>query len=74
VLDRTTAVSCAVTNTNSRPIRIGANGAGTEVMNGLIDDVRIYNRPLSAAEIQTDMASPSAARPRRLTPRRRRSH
>ena len=58
VLDRTTAVSCAVTNTNSRPIRIGANGGGTEVMNGLIDDVRIYNRPLSAAEIQTDMASP----------------
>ena len=57
VLDRTTAVSCAVTNTNSRPIRIGANGGGGEVMNGLIDEVRIYNRPLSAAEIQTDMGS-----------------
>jgi hypothetical protein len=58
VLDRTTAVSCAVTNTNSRPIRIGANGGGGELMNGAIDDVRIYNRPLSPAEIQTDMASP----------------
>jgi hypothetical protein len=55
VLDRTTAVSCSVTNTNSRPIRIGANGGGGEVMDGLIDDVRVYNRPLSAAEIQTDM-------------------
>jgi hypothetical protein len=58
VLDRSTAVSCSVTNTNSRPIRIGANGAGAEVMNGAIDDVRIYDRPLSAAEIQTDMATP----------------
>jgi hypothetical protein len=47
-----------VTNTNSRPIRIGANGGGTEVMNGLVDDVRIYNRPLSAAEIKTDMGTP----------------
>lgn len=58
VLDRTTGVSCAVTNTNSRPIRIGANGAGVEIMNGLIDEVRIYNRPLSAAEIGTDMGMP----------------
>lgn len=58
VLDRTTGVSCAVTNTNSRPIRIGANGAGVEVMNGLIDEVRIYNRPLSAAEIGTDLGMP----------------
>jgi hypothetical protein len=58
VLDRSTPVSCNVTNTNSRPIRIGANGAGGEVMNGAIDDVRIYDRPLSVAEIQTDMASP----------------
>ena len=33
VLDRTTAISCAMTNTNSRPIRIGANGGGAEVMN-----------------------------------------
>lgn len=60
VLDRTTSVTCAVTNTNSRPIRIAANGGGGEVMNGLIDDVRIYNRPLSAAEIHNDMATPLA--------------
>lgn len=57
-LDRTTAVSCAVTNTNSRPIRIGANGGGGEVMNGLIADMRIHNRPLTIAEIQADMATP----------------
>jgi Concanavalin A-like lectin/glucanases superfamily len=58
VLDRTTAVSCSVTNTNSRPIRLGANGAGGEVLRGLIDDVRIYNRPLTAIEIQADMSTP----------------
>jgi hypothetical protein len=57
-LDRTTAVTCSVTNTNSRPIRIGANGAGNEVFNGRLDDVRIYNRPLSATEIQNDMSTP----------------
>ena len=56
-LDRTTSLSCSISNTNSRPIRIGANGAGTEVMNGSIDDVRIYNRPLTAAEIQGDLAT-----------------
>lgn len=30
---------------------------------GLIDEVRIYNRALSSAEIQTDMASPVVSRP-----------
>ena len=57
-LDRTTPISCKVTNTNSRPIRIGSNGAGGEVMNGAIDDVRIYDRVLSATEIQGDMMTP----------------
>ena len=57
-LDRTTSASCKVTNTNSRPILIGSNGANSETMNGLIDDVRIYDRVLSGTEIQTDMATP----------------
>ena len=56
-LDRTTPVTCAVANSSSQPIRIGANGGNGEVMNGLIDDVRIYKRVLSAAEIQADMNS-----------------
>jgi Concanavalin A-like lectin/glucanases superfamily/Bacterial Ig domain len=55
VLDRTTALTCAVTNTSSQPIRIGANGGNGEVLNGSVDDVRIYDRVLSAAEIQADM-------------------
>jgi hypothetical protein len=57
VLDNTTSVSCVVTNTNSRPIRVGANGANGELMNGSIDDLRIYSRALSAAEIKSDMST-----------------
>ena len=62
-LDRTTPLTCAVANTSSQPIRIGANGGNGEVMNGSIDDVRIYNRALSPAEIQADMNSSAASPP-----------
>ena len=34
---------------------------GTFNFNGLIDDVRIYNRPLTVAQIQTDMITPVTA-------------
>ena len=57
VLDRTTTVTCSVTNTSSQPIRIGVNGGDTEVANGTVDDVRIYNRPLSITEIQSNMGT-----------------
>ncbi len=50
------------------PLRIGGNSIWpAEFFNGLVDEVRIYNRALSAAEIQADMnapigtASPTAA-------------
>ena len=36
-------------------LRIGGNTIWGEYFNGLIDEVRIYNRALSATEIQTDM-------------------
>ena len=39
-------------------LRIGGNSVWGEYYKGLIDEVRIYNRPLSAAEIQTDMNTP----------------
>jgi hypothetical protein len=40
-------------------LRIGGNGSwGNEWFSGLIDEVRLYNRALTAAEIQTDMAAP----------------
>ena len=33
----------------------GCSGCGFERWRGLIDDIRIYNRPLTAAEVQADM-------------------
>ena len=46
--------------TSSNPLRIGGNTIWGEYFAGLIDEVRIYNRALSAAEIQTDMNTPVA--------------
>ncbi|MDA0638794.1 Ig-like domain-containing protein [Nonomuraea sp. MCN248] len=40
------------------PLRIGGNGIWGEYFSGLIDEVRIYNRAQTAAEIQTDMTTP----------------
>ena len=41
--------------TSTSPLRIGGDSFASEYFNGLIDEVRIYNRPLTATEIQTDM-------------------
>ena len=41
--------------TSTSPLRIGGDSFAGEYFAGLIDEVRIYNRPLTAAEIQTDM-------------------
>ena len=40
------------------PLRIGGNGLWGEFFQGSIDEVRIYNRALTAPEIQTDMLTP----------------
>ena len=46
-------------NATNRALRIGGNAVWTdEFFNGLIDDVRVYNRALTAGEIQTDMNTP----------------
>ena len=39
-------------------VKIGGNAIWGEWFKGLIDDVRIYNRALSATEIASDMATP----------------
>jgi hypothetical protein len=41
--------------TTTTPVRIGGNVPYGEFFQGAIDEVRIYNRALSAAEIQNDM-------------------
>ena len=40
------------------PLRIGGNTIWGEYTDGRIDEVRVYNRALSAAEITTDMTKP----------------
>jgi len=59
-LSTTLAVSGAV-GSSSNPLRIGGNSVWGEWFGGLIDEVRVYNRALSAAEIQSDMTTPVTA-------------
>lgn len=42
----------------NQPLRIGGNNVSGEFFKGFIDEVRIYNRPLSASEIAADMTTP----------------
>jgi hypothetical protein len=44
--------------TSAGALRIGGNAVWGEYFSGLIDEVRIYNRALTAAEIQSDMNVP----------------
>src|SRR5262249_46381804 len=50
------AVGAATSST--LPLRIGGNAIWPEYFQGLIDEVRVYSKALSASEIQTDMATP----------------
>jgi len=49
--------------TSTSPLTMGGNTPYGEFFNGRIDDVRVYNRALSLAEIQTDMNTPVGAAP-----------
>jgi hypothetical protein len=48
------AVSGSI-QTSANPFHIGGNAVWGEYFAGLIDEVRVYSRALTAAEIQTDM-------------------
>jgi glucose/arabinose dehydrogenase len=50
-------------------LRLGGNSIWGEWFRGLIDDARVYNRALGAAEIQADMATPVSATPPPPAPR-----
>jgi hypothetical protein len=43
---------------NTAPLFIGQFGGNSDRLSGIIDEVRIYNRALSQAEIQFDMNAP----------------
>src|SRR5207245_7665367 len=57
VLQASKAVSGAIT-TSTGALRIGGDSVWGEWFAGLIDDVRVYNRALTATELQTDMNTP----------------
>jgi hypothetical protein len=44
--------------TTTNPLWVGGNQPYGEYFNGLIDEVRVYNRALPQADIQTDMNTP----------------
>ena len=44
--------------TSANALQIGGDNLYSQFFKGMIDEVRIYNRALSAAEIQTDMNTP----------------
>ncbi|MCI0669398.1 MAG: LamG domain-containing protein, partial [Myxococcaceae bacterium] len=44
--------------TSNAPLRMGGNSIWGEFFSGRIDEVRIYDRALTPAEIQTDMNTP----------------
>jgi hypothetical protein len=48
----------AIQTPGSNPLWIGGNVPYGEYFRGVIDEVRVYSRALSAGEIQTDMATP----------------
>lgn len=50
-------------NVSTGPLKIGGNAIWSEWFAGRIDEVRVYNRALSAAEIQTDMNAAVGAAP-----------
>jgi chitodextrinase len=47
--------------TSTAPLRIGGNSVWNEWFSGQIDEVRVYNRALSATELQSDMNTPVSA-------------
>ena len=44
---------------NAAPVYVGQFGGDTDRLDGVVDEVRIYSRDLSPAEIQEDMRTPS---------------
>lgn len=57
VLAGSKAISGSLLNTPN-PLTIGGNAVWSEFFQGQIDEVRLYNRALTATEIQNDMATP----------------
>ena len=55
-----TPAATGAIQTSANPLWIGGNTPYGEYFQGLIDEVRVYNRALTQAEIQADMNTPIA--------------
>jgi predicted phage tail protein len=53
-----TRAATGAVQASTNPLWIGGNSPYGEYFQGLIDEVRVYNRALSAADIQTDLNTP----------------
>jgi chitodextrinase len=53
-----TGAATGAIQTTTNPLWIGGNSPYGEYFQGLIDEVRVYNRALTQADIQTDMNTP----------------
>jgi alpha-mannosidase len=47
-----------IPSANASPLYIGQFGGSTDRLNGVIDEVRIYNQALSPSQVQSDMNTP----------------
>ena len=47
-----------IPSANTSPLYIGQFGGNTDRLDGVIDEVRIYNQPLSPSQVQSDMNTP----------------
>lgn len=53
VLNNTPVSRTAAISTDTRPVYLGGRSGSTDILKGTLDDVRFYNKALSAAEITT---------------------
>jgi hypothetical protein len=56
VLVSTKTMSATLTARGNQ-LRLGADNNTQQFFKGLVDDVRVYNRTLTAAEVQSDMSA-----------------
>ena len=69
VVVNSAAVSASSMITSTGKLKIGGDSVfANEFFQGLIDDVRIYNRPLSVSEIQADMSTPAGGALEKVAP------
>jgi hypothetical protein len=53
-----TRATTGVVQSSTNPLWIGGNQPYGEFFQGLIDEVRVYNRALTASEVNADMGNP----------------